>query len=31
MQVGIAESEIPKFADPNYWLEFFPPLGKTDL
>ena len=31
MQVGIAESEIPKFSDPNYWLEFFPPLGKQDL
>lgn len=31
MQLGIAETEIPKFTDPNYWLEFFPPTGKEDL
>ena len=31
MQINIAESEIPKFQDPNYWLEFFPPTGKEDL
>ena len=31
MQLGIAEKDIPQFRDPNYWLEFFPPLGKQDL
>ena len=31
MQLGIAEAEIPRFTDPNYWLDFFPPLGKQDL
>ena len=31
MQLGISEEEIPRFTDPNYWLEFFPPLGKKDL
>ena len=29
--MGIAEEEIPKFADANYWLEYFPPLAKRDL
>ena len=31
MKLDIAESEIPKFQDPNYWLDFFPPLGMADL
>lgn len=31
MQLEISESEIPKFIDPDYWLTFFPPLGKKDL
>mmetsp|Transcript_908 Transcript_908/g.1393 ORF Transcript_908/g.1393 Transcript_908/m.1393 type:complete len:253 (+) Transcript_908:189-947(+) len=31
MQLGIEESEIPRFTDPNYWLDFFPPRGKVDL
>ena len=22
---------IPKFADPNFWLDYFPPLGVKDL
>ena len=30
-QLEIPETEIPRFTDPNYWLEFFPPLGKEDL
>jgi leucyl-tRNA synthetase len=30
-QLGIPEEEIPKFADPLYWLEYFPPIGKQDL
>lgn len=28
---GIPEDEIPKFADPLYWLEFFPPLAMRDI
>jgi leucyl-tRNA synthetase len=28
---GISETEIPKFQDPKYWLEYFPPYGKSDL
>lgn len=27
MQIGIAESEIPKFKDALHWLKFFPPVG----
>ena len=30
-QIGIPDSEIPKFKDPKYWLEFFPPQGQKDL
>jgi leucyl-tRNA synthetase len=30
-QIGISETEIPKFQDPKYWLEFFPPQGQQDL
>jgi leucyl-tRNA synthetase len=30
-QLGIEKSEIPKFTDPLYWLEYFPPEGKKDL
>jgi leucyl-tRNA synthetase len=29
--MDISEEEIPKFADPYYWLDYFPPLGKEDL
>ncbi|VDL59361.1 unnamed protein product [Hymenolepis diminuta] len=29
--LGIPESEIPKFADPNYWLEYFPDRSMRDL
>ena len=31
LQLEIPEDEIPRFTDPTYWLEFFPPLGKQDL
>lgn len=31
MQIGIEEAQIPRFTDPNYWLEFFPPIGHQDL
>lgn len=27
VQLGISEAEIPKFQDPKFWLEFFPPQG----
>lgn len=30
-QVGVDKQEIPKFADPTYWLEYFPPIGQRDL
>lgn len=29
--IGIPTEEIHKFADPQYWLEFFPPLCRRDL
>lgn len=29
--LGIPKEEIHKFADANYWLEYFPPLCKRDL
>ncbi len=29
--MDISDEEIPKFADPYYWLDYFPPLGKEDL
>lgn len=29
--VGIPRSDIHRFADPSYWLEFFPPLCRRDL
>jgi leucyl-tRNA synthetase len=29
--MGVAEEEIPKFTDPNYWLDYFPPFGQEDL
>ena len=31
MQIGIPESDIPKFMDAMHWLEFFPPKGQEDL
>jgi len=31
MSIGIPETEIPKFQDPVYWLEFFPPQAQQDL
>jgi len=30
-QVNISEEEIPKFQDPNHWLDFFPPLGMETM
>jgi len=31
MQIGIPESDIPKFVESTHWLEFFPPKGQEDL
>eukprot|EP00392_Amoebophrya_sp_AT5.2_P008071 g8090.t1 len=28
---GVADSLIPNFIDPKYWLEYFPPFGIADL
>ena len=28
---GIPEEEIPRFRDTQHWLDYFPPLGETDL
>jgi len=29
--MGLSNEEIPKFQDPSYWLDYFPPLGVRDL
>eukprot|EP00771_Trimastix_marina_P000333 gnl/Trimastix_PCT/1353.p1 GENE.gnl/Trimastix_PCT/1353~~gnl/Trimastix_PCT/1353.p1 ORF type:complete len:939 (+),score=369.15 gnl/Trimastix_PCT/1353:128-2944(+) len=29
--LGIPEEEIPRFADAEHWLSYFPPLGQRDL
>ena len=29
--MGVPEEEIPRFTDPNYWLDYFPPYGQIDL
>ena len=31
MMVGVPDEEIHKFADPEHWLEYFPPYGIKDL
>jgi leucyl-tRNA synthetase len=31
LTMGIPKEEIHKFADANYWLEYFPPICKQDL
>ena len=31
LALGIPQEEIHKFADANYWLEYFPPLVKKDM
>ncbi|CAG7727120.1 unnamed protein product [Allacma fusca] len=31
LSIGVAESDIPKFADASYWLSYFPPMAITDL
>lgn len=28
---GVPEALVPKFVDPKYWLEYFPPYGMSDL
>lgn len=29
--LGLADEEIKKFADENYWLDYFPPRAMEDL
>lgn len=29
--LGIPDNEIPKFADPNHWINYFPPIAVKDL
>ncbi len=29
--LGIKEEDIPKFADPKHWLQYFPPRAVQDL
>lgn len=29
--LGLTDAEIKKFADPHYWIEYFPPLAVNDL
>lgn len=31
LTMGIPREEIHKFSDPNYWIEYFPPLARQDL
>lgn len=31
LDMGIPEKEIPKFSDPNHWIEFFMPVFKNNL
>ena len=31
VQCGVPMDEIPKFVDAEYWLQYFPPHGQTDL
>ena len=31
LALGIPDDEIPKFTDPTYWLEYFPPLAIQDM
>jgi len=29
--IGVPRSEVKKFADPHYWLEYFPPIAVVSL
>ena len=29
--LGLSDEEIKKFADPHHWLDYFPPLARSDL
>jgi leucyl-tRNA synthetase len=31
LSIGVEESEVEKFTDPRYWLEYFPPKAMSDL
>ena len=30
-ELGVADEDLPKFANPEFWMEYFPPYGKSDL
>ena len=30
-ELGVADEDLHKFADPEFWLEYFPPYAKSDL
>ena len=30
-ELGVADEDIHKFADPEFWLDYFPPYAKSDL
>ena len=30
-EMNVPESEIPKFAEAEHWLHYFPPIAKSDL
>jgi len=29
--IGVPRSEVKKFADPHYWLTYFPPIAKVSM
>ena len=31
LELGVADEDLHKFSDPEFWLEYFPPYGKSDL
>ena len=31
MKLDVPTADIPAFTDPNHWLDYFPPRGKSDL
>ena len=30
-ELGVADEDLHKFANPEFWLEYFPPYAKADL
>ena len=31
LSLGLTDSDIKEFSDPNHWLEYFPPLAQKNL